>query len=459
MKVARLMVIIIMMSSVIQLMNQLDREVIVPRKSLYAREQQEAEKEKPGRDKTIDQDPWEVLPEAPIGDRGFSSAVIWGSKLVIWGGALLDRRGLDEGAILDLQKREWEELPQSPINGRGYHSTTLWGSKLVIWGGRDGNNFLNDGAILDLKTKKWEKLPEAPIDGRTHHSAALWGSKLVVWGGCQWLNIRQGGGYFGDGAILDLKTKKWKKLPEAPIDSRAHHSSVLWGSKLVVWGGMKGPPTIKFNDGAILNLETMRWEKLKAPIQARCRHSTALWGSKLVVYGDGYPAFSHGDGALLDIQTKKWEKLPESPLVCRSNNTAVLWRSKLVIWGGETHDPSTLHFTNDGAILDLQRREWQRLPESPIEGRCDHRALLWDSKLVIWGGTSGAGWRCDGAILDLETMKWKKLPEGPLGPRDAKAVVFLLWGSKLVIWGGFTCCDGAILDLQKAVTYKAKEEE
>jgi hypothetical protein len=70
----------------------------------------------------------------------------------------------------------------------------------VIWGGWGAGGALNDGAIFDLKTKKWEELPEAPIVGRWFHTGLLWGSKLVIWGG--WGGRRR---FFNDGAILDLK--------------------------------------------------------------------------------------------------------------------------------------------------------------------------------------------------------------------------------------------------------------
>jgi hypothetical protein len=132
--------------------------------------------------------------------------------------------------------------------------------------------------LLALKESSWEKLPEAPIDGRYHHSTALWDSKVIIWGGESHAYI------YGDGAILDLQTGKWLKLPETPIKARYGHTGLLWGSQLIIWGGHDGHSFL--NDGAILDLEKMEWKKLPpAPIAGRYNHSTTLWGSKLLIWG------------------------------------------------------------------------------------------------------------------------------------------------------------------------------
>jgi hypothetical protein len=84
----------------------------------------------------------------------------------------------------------WEKLPEVDIAGKWGHSALLWGSKMVIWGGGTREETFLDGTILDLKTKKWELL-EPDIVGRYNHTALLWGSKMVIWK--------------GKGAILDLE--------------------------------------------------------------------------------------------------------------------------------------------------------------------------------------------------------------------------------------------------------------
>jgi hypothetical protein len=224
---------------------------------------------------------------------------------------------------------------------------------MVIWGGLDEvrGTILSDGAILDLEKLEWEELPEAPIDGRYGHSAVLWGSKMVIWGGFD-------GRDRASGVILDLEKMKWKRIPNANIKGRCFHSAVLWGSKMVVWGGRKAGKDVYFSDGAILDLEKLEWEELpELDIDGRYYHSAVLWGSKMVIWGGmisspGSPREYYDDGAMLDLKTKKWVKLPWAPIVARARHSAILWGSKLVIWGGESADYTPCR---DGAMLDLKR--------------------------------------------------------------------------------------------------------
>jgi N-acetylneuraminic acid mutarotase len=434
---------------------------------------------------------WEKIPKAPLKGRYLHRAVLSDHTLqmVIWGG--MARRGdnkplfFNDGAIYDIRASKWEKIPKAPVPGRVDHSAVLWDSKLVIWGGRKALRPLRDGAIFDLKTNKWQKVPRAPIKGRTGHCAVLYDSKLVIWGG------KGLGTYFKDGAIFDLKIRKWERMPRAPVKGRTGHSAALYGSKLVIWGGrLRG---VYSNGGAIFDLKTRSWEKMPdAPVQGRDSHSAALCGSKFVVWGGRTPAGGRpDDGAIFDFKTRTWRELPEQiGIAGRYWHSTVVCGSTMVIWGGA----GTSGLCNDGLILNVEhawilgdqtnpaqqddnggrkarldfeqverliaqldareakvrqaaqkrlselaqshftqivtraRKElsltrspevrrrlrellsgfkegiWQRFPEAPIAGRYTHSAVLWGSKLVIWGGLAGpqGGVLSNGAILDLE---------------------------------------------------------
>jgi hypothetical protein len=409
MKVAKLMVTVMVMSGIVELVNPWGSQVAGPKECIYAQEGQSPQLVK-------EEGPWQELPEVDIDGRYEHSAILWGSKMVIWGGQGTDGP-LCDGAILDLKEMRWEELPEPDIDGRRGHSTVLWGSKMVIWGGT-ADSALNDGAILDLEKMQWQELPESDLSGRYAHSAVLWGSKMVIWGG------EDGkGNAFDDGAILDLEKMQWQELPESDIGGRYSHSAVLWGSKMVIWGGSD-----TFNDGAVLDLEKMKWEELpEFDICGRSHHSAVLWGSKMVIWGGIGPAWvdaagravglvSLSDGAILDLKTKEWEDLPDvdddididdSRFFSRYLHSTVLWDSKLVIWGGESSYSAGSYL--QGAILDLKRMHWEELPEVDIDRRFGHSAVLWGSRMVIWGGKApgltGTGvFFDDGALLDLNKL-------------------------------------------------------
>ena len=361
------------------------------------------------------------------------------------------------GVLDKLKHGIWEKIKEAPIEERLWHTSVLFGNKLVIWGGCGmGGKTLSDGAILDLEKMKWEKLPETDLKGRYHHRAVLWGSKMVVWGGISLDGVLDG--VLSDGAILDLEKMKWEKLPNAGIKRRMGHTCILWGSKMVIWGGRIGypcekddPPTCILSDGAILDLEKMKWEKIPADAKAtgRNEHSTVLCGSKMLVWGGQPDAGASpllSDGAIYDLEKREWEKLPESPLKGRFMHSATVCDSKMIIWGGAS---TSLH--SDGAMFDFEKKEWEKLPKSPISGRYWFSMVPLTLNVVVWGGCDGK-YVSDGAIFDLKNKKWKKLAK-PADFSGRMGHTAIVWRSKMIIWGGTydggsnVLSDGAIYEL------------
>jgi N-acetylneuraminic acid mutarotase len=276
---------------------------------------------------------------------------------------------------------------------------------------------LDDGAIYNIEDGGWKEMAEAPIDGRWGHTSVLYGKRLVIWGGCA------GGAAWDDGAIYDIEKDSWVELPEPPIKGRAFHTSVLIGEKLIIWGGAP-------NSGDIDN--------------------------------------TFDDGAIYDLGSGKWEKMPKAVIDGRAYHTAIVWDKRLIIWGGLG---ASVAF-NDGAIYDVEKNKWEEIPEPPENiiqpaGRGCHSCVLLGDKLIIWGGMDlmpgadrilrgnelvGGTYYSNGAIYDLVGRRWEELPKAPLRARGAHSV--LLWGKKMIIWGGWrgsnrSVCDGAIYDTEK----------
>jgi N-acetylneuraminic acid mutarotase len=413
------------------------------------------------------------------------------ARLIIWGGLGSNMEGFSDGAIYDIKARKWEKIPEAPIDKRGlkkmkkdrvvdkvlksrmifrikgYLSQGIGGNcalagseagrpKLVTWGGIrvkskifKGSNIegqirgLKDGAVYDINTGEWKKLPKAPIKGRYGHTFIISGAKLIIWGG----NV--GKSVFSDGAIYDLRKESWKEL-KAPIAARCGHSSILYNKKLIIWGGTGGGGI----DGAIYNIETDEWSEIIAPIKGRARHKAAVIGSnKMVILGGrserfpGQPAYAAFlDGGIYDIEEDEWEEIPTAPLDVRQENSIAISDAKLIFWGGRHKE---IVFP-DGAIYDIKMKKWKELPDAPIRGRYNHKSVLYGTKLVIWGGRGARGPFSDGAIYDIKTGKWERLPEAPIEGRSHHT--FILSGTKLIIWGGRgkngPLSDGAIYDLK-----------
>lgn len=109
--------------------------------------------------KLDDDDPW-VRRDAQkklieLGKKRFEDLVKIAKKELTTTKTLEVKRRLKE-VLLALTGIAWEELPEAPIAGRYSHTAILWSSKLVIWGGYDPRrrDTFDNGAILDLKRLK-----------------------------------------------------------------------------------------------------------------------------------------------------------------------------------------------------------------------------------------------------------------------------------------------------------------
>src|SRR5205807_4897393 len=109
------------------------------------------------------------------------------------------------------------------------------------------------GAAYEPGADRWQVLPPAPVAGRFGTSAVWSGREVLFWGGQAGADTRglhlppptaTGGlhlppptGTFADGAAYDPATRRWRKLPAAPIGARTGHQAVWTGREMVVWGG------------------------------------------------------------------------------------------------------------------------------------------------------------------------------------------------------------------------------
>jgi N-acetylneuraminic acid mutarotase len=310
--------------------------------------------------------------------------------MLIWGGYKGKYIRADsfpaDGAIYDPATGKWEKLPEAPIKGRFKHTAIWTGKEMIVWGGNrarfgEGPEAFR-GATYDPRSHKWKKLPKGPIK-RNGHTAIWTGRRMIIWGGFGRL------GYYANGASYDPASGKWERIPKAPIPGRSEHTAIWTGKKMIVWGGQKttkeGPVRI-FADGAIYDPESRKWEKLpKAPIKARIAH-TAIWtGKKMIIWGGIGSRGSFGDGAAYDPESGSWEKLPKAPVEARAYHTAIWTGRRMIIWGGR----KGIEELTDGAIYEPKVSSWKKIPE--ILTKISSRTAIWTGKeMIIWGAKGGA---------------------------------------------------------------------
>ncbi|KAL1841966.1 hypothetical protein VTJ49DRAFT_6289 [Mycothermus thermophilus] len=131
---------------------------------------------------------------------------------------------------------------------RGYHTANMVGSKLIIYGGSDGGECFNDVWVYDVETHIWRAVSIPVTYRRLSHTATIIGSYLFVIGG------HDGNEYCNDVLLLNLVTMTWdrKRVYGLPPSGRGYHGTVLHDSRLLVIGGFDGSEV--FGDVWLLEL-------------------------------------------------------------------------------------------------------------------------------------------------------------------------------------------------------------
>ncbi|KAH6692609.1 hypothetical protein F5X68DRAFT_129402 [Plectosphaerella plurivora] len=178
------------------------------------------------------------------------TACLYKNGIYVFGGgdgvrALNDIWRLD---VSDVNKMSWrlvsspEKDKPSPSGrdvrpkARGYHTANVVGSKLIIYGGSDGGECFNDVWVYDIETQAWRSVTIPVTFRRLSHTSTIVGSYLFVIGG------HDGNEYSNDVLLLNLVTMSWdrRKVYGNPPSGRGYHGTVLYDSRLFVIGGFDG---------------------------------------------------------------------------------------------------------------------------------------------------------------------------------------------------------------------------
>lgn len=118
----------------------------------------------------------------------------------------------------------------------------------------------------------------------------------------------------------------------------------------------------------------------------------------------------------------------------RHSHTAVWTGSKMIIWGGNTGAMPLV--TNTGAVYDPTTDTWKptSLSGAPT-ARAAHNAVWTGSKMLVWGGFGVTNLEPAGAAYDPATDTWS--PMSTTNQPELRSVPAVVWsGSKLIVWGG-----------------------
>jgi len=295
----------------------------------------------------------------------------------------------------------WTRLADAPFARTG--SASVWtGRALIVWSGasRDGA-YHRDGALYDARSRRWQRIPPAPIPGRSAAAATWTGRTLVVWGGYG----APGGRAFGDGAVFDPVSRSWTKIPTAPISARMPAAWAWTGTEFLIWGDASRGATAR--DGAAYNPATGNWRRLPPSPLAPNQAGVALVAGEMIVYGAHLDGGNHAttrnaQGMAYSLRTNRWRVLAPYPLSPQASTVSAI-DGIVVAWDYALH----------AASYDTSSNRWTRLPNLPLRGGECYPTSTSLADIVI-------GWYCGtGATFDVRTGVWRRLrPPGSAPPLD-----------------------------------------
>lgn len=425
---------------------------------------------------------WSTMPLCPLSGRAHTPILI-NDKIFIWGGTNGPDLGLADGAIYDIKRGTWITMKEFPLAARKSNVLAVLGNKLIVWGGTDSGKYFNDGAIYEpsefleydndkiLQTHSVEKLKkllkqlddDSPTVRDEAQLAIIKLFKSVSKEEAKTLAselkaFKKNNKLVESKARLDqiiseLTEGSWKSMKECPVEFR-YTTGHQFGDKFIFWGGRYAK---FFDDGALYDISKDEWKEIShSPLEARAPDITLPYENKLIIWG----GFSRekgsdhmkplNDGAVYDTTKDSWTKMKASPISTRYETNCVLFKDNLVIWAGYNPTGDNLKCPNDGAIYSITQDSWKKMKKCPLEGRSCLRPIIFDNKLIIWGGAADGKYYNDGAIYDLETDSWKIIKDSSL--KERMHPFSRVINKKMLIWGGSASTrfnDGAIYDIER----------
>ena len=234
---------------------------------------------------------------------------------------------------------------------------------------------------------------------------------------------------------FDLKTRKWAKLAEAPLEMH-HFQAVTYNNEVWVLGAFTGgyPHESPIPHIYIFNLEKNEWRVGPEIPADRRRGAAGAFVYKDKIYLVCGIQDGHWDGHVnwldqYDPKTNQWRQLPDAPHK-RDHLQAVVMDDKIYVAGGRRSTArigQVLNLTEPAVdIYDFKTNEWTTLPESnnlPTQ-RAGNSCVVLDKKVIVIGGESDKQVPAhrEAEAFNSKTMRWETLPSLNTGRHGTGAV-------------------------------------
>jgi len=276
---------------------------------------------------------------------------------------------------------------------------------------------------------RWRKMPECDEfvgPRRSKHTMVAYKDAVYVFGG------DKGKSMLNDLLRFDVKEKSWGRavsngLPPAP---RYHHSAVVHGSSMYIFGGFSGDihsnsNLTNRNDLWEYKFTMGQWQLVpyigRRPVP-RSAHGAAVNDGKLWIFA-GYDGNARLDDmwtiSLEGTEVKSWEEViqvGECPPTCCNFPVAVARDSMFVFSGQSGQRKNNILFQ-----FNFHSFTWTRITTehilrgcpSPPTWRYGHIMATYDRHLYVFGGAADNNLSNDVHCFDLDTQAWSIIPPSP----------------------------------------------
>jgi hypothetical protein len=267
----------------------------------------------------------------------------------------------------------------------------------------------------------WRLLPPSPLTSRVGHALLVTGRRLMVWGGADAL-----GRPLTDGAVFDLATGRWRRLPGN--GTRNSRVQVVWTGVDVV---------------TVSTTETRRYDPRAGAWRTAARVPTPgglLLGGQVRVAGSTVVTLlvaPDGSGAsavfALDAGHSSWRRLPDPPVPLQPGDLLLADADRLLVGApGRAGRPGAVA----GLRLDAGASGWSEVASPPgfTSDRVGRLSGVLDGdRVLLWGtgpGTDGETSSSWAAVR--ERGSWVRIDAGPLGP--SRLVDVIATGDGALLW-------------------------
>jgi N-acetylneuraminic acid mutarotase len=164
-----------------------------------------------------------------------------------------------------------------------------------------------------------------------------------------------------------------------------------------------------------------------------CRHQSVVHNDQLYIYGGNDGSRENDSVFILDLKTLIWRKVPGSfPGI--DSYSFVQFREKFIVFGGYVGGS----MSNEVLSFDLLTEQWEKpiIASERPEARVDHRSVLHNEEMWVYGGKGEEDNLDDLWKLDLNSFQWTRVNYSGTSPGTVSGHCALTYGDVMLVFGG-----------------------